>query len=68
MSEVEACVIRVMKQSKILDLDELMGDVLDILSNRFVPEKRMLREAIERLIEKEYLRKREGKENVFEYV
>ncbi len=67
MSEIEACVIRVTKAAKVIDQESIILEVVKKLSNRFLAEKSMVKDGIDRLVEKEYLRKREG-ENVFEYI
>lgn len=51
---VDAAVVRVMKARKVLDHSQLVAEVLHQIS-LFQPQPRVIKEAIESLIQREYL-------------
>jgi cullin 3 len=52
---VEATIVRIMKTRKRLDHNELITEVLKIVSEIFQPSAILIKQRIESLIEKEYL-------------
>jgi hypothetical protein len=52
---LQACIVRVMKDRKQLPHLDLINEVIRLLAARFSPKISMIKQAIERLIEKEYL-------------
>nr|OQO29980.1 hypothetical protein B0A51_02672 [Rachicladosporium sp. CCFEE 5018] len=52
---IEACVVRIMKQRKILAHTALLNETITQLSAQFKPDVNMIKKKIESLIEREYL-------------
>jgi cullin 3 len=55
---VDACVVRCMKARKIMKHNDIINDVLKLITN-FKPEISMIKRRIESLIERDYLRRDE---------
>jgi cullin 3 len=64
----QACIVRVMKDRKFLTHTELVNTVIVQLAGRFLPRPAMVKKAIERLIEKEYLMRDESDRHKLRYV
>ncbi|KAK4051822.1 hypothetical protein OIV83_002527 [Microbotryomycetes sp. JL201] len=64
----DACVVRVMKDRKTLQHQELVNEVIRQLSHRFQPRPSMIKQSIERLIEKEYLERDEDDRRKLRYL
>ena len=64
----QACIVRVMKDRKILQHAELITEVVKQLSTRFKPSPPAIKQAIERLIEKEYLERDEQDRRKLKYL
>ncbi|GAA6055941.1 hypothetical protein JCM3770_005606 [Rhodotorula araucariae] len=54
-TQCDACIVRIMKDRKTLLHTDLVNEVIRQLANRFQPSPQMVKKAVERLIEKEYL-------------
>ncbi|CEQ41447.1 SPOSA6832_03156, partial [Sporobolomyces salmonicolor] len=54
-TQCEACIVRIMKDRKQLQHLDLVNEVIKQLAHRFQPTPQMVKKAIERMIEKEYL-------------
>lgn len=65
---VEAALIRVMKSRKLLDQNNLVAEVVGLMSSRFVPSIEAIKIRIDKLIEREFLRKDETDPKVYHYV
>ena len=55
---IEAAIVRTMKSRNVLKHQELMLQITEQLSKRFMPEPQMIKKRIESLIEREYLERR----------
>ncbi|KAI5474571.1 cullin 3, partial [Pseudohyphozyma bogoriensis] len=64
----EACIVRVMKDRKVLVAPELVNEVIKQLQKRFKPNVGMVKQAIERLIDREYLERDENDRKKLKYV
>ena len=65
---VEAALVRIMKNRKQLHHGELVNEVTLQLSRRFMPKVTMIKLAMERLIEKEYLERDEKDRTLLRYL
>ena len=63
---VEAAIVRIMKSRKSLDHNNLVGEVVRQLTNRFIPSPQFVKRRIESLIEREYLERSSGDKKVGE--
>ncbi|KAK4058456.1 hypothetical protein OIO90_000615 [Microbotryomycetes sp. JL221] len=64
----DACVVRVMKDRKTLQHQDLIHEVVRQLSHRFHPRPAMVKQSIERLIDKEYLERDSDDRRVLRYL
>ena len=66
---IEACIVRIMKARRTLKNAELIAEVMKMSTiYQFKPETRLIKSAIEGLIEKEYLQRDKDDRNVFHYL
>ncbi|OQV24039.1 Cullin-5 [Hypsibius exemplaris] len=65
---IQEAVTKVMKTRKKATMTEIHTETIELLKNLFMPNKKMLKEQIEFLIDKEYLTRDERDLNVFHYV
>jgi cullin 3 len=65
---LEASLIRVMKGRKSLEHNNLVAEVMGLMSNRFVPSVDAIKARIENLIEREFIRRDEADPKVYHYV
>ena len=65
---LEASLIRVMKSRKSLDHNNLVTEIVGTMSNRFVPSMDAIKNRIENLIEREFIRRDESDPKVYHYV
>ena len=65
---LEASLIRVMKGRKSLEHNNLVAEVVALMSNRFVPSVDAIKARIENLIEREFIRRDEADPKVYHYV
>lgn len=61
--QADACIVRVMKDRKVLGHNELVNEVTRQLARRFNPNPAMIKRRIEALIEREYLERREDRKS-----
>ncbi|KIM33200.1 hypothetical protein M408DRAFT_325999 [Serendipita vermifera MAFF 305830] len=61
--QADACIVRVMKDRKVLGHNELVNEVTRQLAHRFHPNPAMIKRRIEALIEREYLERREDRKS-----
>ncbi|KAF4318271.1 hypothetical protein JM18_006895 [Phytophthora kernoviae] len=65
---LQAAIVRVLKTRRDIHQAQLMRDVAGILANQFVPSTTAIKQNIEILIQKEYLRRHEDDQTRFLYV
>ncbi|CAH8868621.1 unnamed protein product [Trichobilharzia szidati] len=61
-------IIKILKTRKRLHHNELYQELVDLLRFQFVPSKRLIKEVLEWLIDKRYVRRDDNDMNVFVYV
>ncbi|GHJ85109.1 hypothetical protein NliqN6_1511 [Naganishia liquefaciens] len=57
--QIEACIVRIMKDKKVLAHSELVNEVIRQLMGRFTPTPAVIKQRIENLIDREYLERTE---------
>ena len=64
----QACIVRIMKDRKTLPMQSLINETIRQLAHRFTPSLPMVKQAIERLIDKEYLERNENDRKSLNYL
>ncbi|KAF9292151.1 Cullin-3 [Mortierella alpina] len=64
----EAAIVRVMKNRKALDHNNLVTEVIGQLQGRFNPTPSMIKKRIEALIDREYLERAPGNRTIYNYL
>uniref|UniRef100_A0A8C5DLW7 Cullin-5 n=1 Tax=Gouania willdenowi TaxID=441366 RepID=A0A8C5DLW7_GOUWI len=64
----QEAIIQIMKMRKRLSNAQLQTELVEILKNMFLPQKKMIKEQIEWLIEHKYIKRDEGDINTFIYM
>ncbi|KAL8293161.1 hypothetical protein RQP46_000855 [Phenoliferia psychrophenolica] len=67
-SHLQLAIVRIMKARKTLKYQELIMEVVSQIGARFKVETTEIKKSISSLIDRDYLRRAEGQQNVFEYV
>ncbi|KAI5475121.1 cullin 4 [Pseudohyphozyma bogoriensis] len=67
-SHLELAIVRIMKARKTLKYTELIMEVVSQIGTRFKVEPSEIKKTISSLIDREYLRRADGQQNVFEYL
>lgn len=67
-NQVEACIVRIMKDRKTLDHNGLINEVIRQLAGRFAPSPALVKRRIESLIDREYLERSPEQRNVYNYL
>ena len=60
--------MRIMKMRKTISNAQLQTELVEILKNMFIPQKKMIKEQIEWLIEHKYIKRDENNINQFIYL
>lgn len=66
--QIEAAVVRIMKQRKVLSHAELVSEVISQLKGRFNPDVAMIKKRVESLMEREYLARIDGERHTYKYL
>ncbi|XP_030851113.1 cullin-5 [Strongylocentrotus purpuratus] len=64
----QEAIVKIMKMRKKLNNAQLQTELVEILKNMFLPQKKMIKEQIEWLIEHKYMKRDEGDINTFIYL
>lgn len=64
----QEAIVKIMKMRKRITNAALQTELVEILKNMFIPQKKMIKEQIEWLIDHKYLRRDEEDINTFLYV
>ena len=67
-SVFQEAIVKIMKMRKRITNAALQTELVEILKNMFIPQKKMIKEQIEWLIDHKYLRRDEEDINTFLYV
>ncbi|KAJ1991471.1 hypothetical protein GGI25_003456 [Coemansia spiralis] len=65
---IEAVVVRIMKARKQMVHEQLVNETINQLSSRFMPTSQTIKEAIERLIDREYLQRSPDNPRLYSYL
>lgn len=65
---IECCLVRIMKSYKKLNHSELISKAISQLSSQFMPDVTIVKQKIEGLIERDYIRRDEEEKGVYHYV
>ena len=66
--ELNAAIVRILKSRRTVSHNELIEGLIRQLSNRFQPTVVMMKQRIEDLIEKEYLKRDDNDRNLYHYI
>lgn len=66
--EVNAAIVRIMKSRQVINHNDLIVELVKQLSNRFQPPIILIKQRIEDLIEKEYLKRDDDDKSVYHYI
>lgn len=64
----QEAIIQIMKMRKRISNAQLQTELVEILKNMFLPQKKMIKEQIEWLIEQKYIKRDETDINTFIYM
>jgi peroxiredoxin len=65
---IESNILRIMKSTMKISHNDLINDVLNSISNIFLPEISVIKQRIESLLERGYIKREEGNYNSYSYV
>ncbi|PAV89415.1 hypothetical protein WR25_11933 [Diploscapter pachys] len=65
---INCCIVRILKARQRIVHNELVAEIIQQLSSRFKPKIEMIKRCTERMIEQEYMRRSEDKNDMYEYI
>ncbi|EDV26756.1 uncharacterized protein TRIADDRAFT_22645 [Trichoplax adhaerens] len=65
---LQATIVRIMKSRKVLNHNSLLEEVIKMSVNRFSPSIVLIKKCIELLIEKDYMKRNEGRQDEYNYI
>ena len=65
---LEAALVKIMKARRTLDHASLITEAIKLSQLRFVPDIKMIKDRIEALIEKEFIRRDQGSGGLYHYI
>lgn len=66
--QIDAATVRIMKSRKSMDHNQLVGEIIQQVGHRFQPSVQIVKQTLESLIEREYLKRDEKDRKVYHYV
>eukprot|EP01119_Soliformovum_irregulare_P018143 TRINITY_DN549_c5_g1_i2.p1 TRINITY_DN549_c5_g1~~TRINITY_DN549_c5_g1_i2.p1 ORF type:complete len:983 (-),score=310.97 TRINITY_DN549_c5_g1_i2:26-2974(-) len=66
--QVDACVVRILKSRKKLHHNQLLEEIIRQMANRFYPSASLIKNRIQSLIDKEFIRRSEEDMSTYEYM
>ncbi|XP_046677480.1 cullin-3-like [Homalodisca vitripennis] len=66
--EIEAAIIRIMKSRRVMEHENLVFELITMLTPRFVPTRENIKTRIEVLIEREYITRNSEDRRIYEYL
>lgn len=66
--QIEAAIVRIMKQRKVVTHNDLTHEVIGQLSSRFQPDPTLIKKRLESLMEREYIERVENQRSVYRYL
>jgi hypothetical protein len=66
--KIEAGIVRIMKARKTLSHSLIISETIQAFHNQFIPSVPMIKKQIDGLLDKEYIKRHETEQNIFEYV
>jgi hypothetical protein len=67
-ASIDAAIVRIMKSEKTLKSSQLINQTIEALAKHFQPEVKAVKVRIDRLIEGDYITRKDGVNDVFVYV
>ncbi|PVU90674.1 hypothetical protein BB560_006185 [Smittium megazygosporum] len=68
MHIIDAAIVRVMKSRKKLDHQKLITETIHMVQNKFLPNKKTIKQRIEKLIDRDFIERSPSNKNVYLYI